>query len=716
MTTQATENGRTAAVSPIVPVPARRSRWLMQCAAAALVLGATAAASSASAQSTCDGSSQVGQTGNGNYDDSQTACGSSATTWGGTDNVAIGLATFASGGVGHISVGSGSQASGTSAGGLGSLYDATNLVATRANTVVGYRSSAGGDNSGNTVLGSFANGSGSSSLNVALGTGAASYGTGSTNIAIGAATAIGDATSKISIGDFSVAGGFNSVAMGYNARANGAFSVAVGAGSVADGDFTFSVGTLTNRRRIANVANGAIAAGGADAVTGGQLFDTNQRVTALESGAANALGVAQTAQQSAEAAQETATAALFEAFYARNAADAAQDTADTARAEAAAAQSTADTALVNAATAQQTADTAIVRGDTVGESVASALGGGATYDAINAVITAPTYGVGGAFYNNVGDAFAAINQTGTNHFRTDGSLGLALATGAGSTAMGGESVASGSRSIAAGAGAQATGASSVAMGDRARATAAGAVAVGQNSAATGVNAIAIGNGATATGSVAVGALASAANGGAAFGDGAVATGLNATATGPNAQALAANSTAIGSGSVADQANTISVGAVGAERRMVNVAAGVAATDAANVGQLGASGASVAAALGGGATANAAGVITSPRYALYMGSFDNVGSALEGVSNFASDSRLEARRGIAAAMAMSSAPMPSAPGKTSWTLNAAEFNGEAALGGSIAHRFGRGDRPLAVSAGFSHSGRESAFRVGMSGEF
>ncbi len=667
-----------------------------------LALGLFAGADTASAQSTCSGTTQTGQTPNGTFDDYQTACGSYATTSRGSDNVAVGSGAFATDGTGHIAIGAGTSASGTSSGGLGAVINQLNLVATRANSAVGYRSRAGGDDSGNTVVGSFADGSGNGSVNVAIGTGAASYGSGSTNIAIGGARAIGDGTSKIAIGDYSVAGGNNSVAMGYNARANGNFSVAIGAGSTADGDFTFSVGSSTNRRRVANVANGVIVAGSADAVTGGQLYDTNLRVTALESGAANALGVAQTAQQSADAAQATANTALAEAFYAQNVAEFAQVTADTARAEAAA--------------AQQTADTAIVRGDTLGGSVAAALGGGASYDAVNAIVTAPSYGVAGAVYNNAGDAFAAINQTGINHFRTDGSLGLAQATGAGSTAMGGESVASGARSTAAGAGAQATGASSVAMGDTARANAAGAVAVGLNSAATGLNAIAIGNGANATGSVAVGAGASAANGGAAFGDGSVATGVNATATGPNAQALADNSAAIGSGSIATQANTVSVGSAANQRRVTNVAAGTASTDAANVGQLGAAGSSVARALGGGATADATGVVSSPRYALYMGTFDNVGSALDALSTFATDARLEARRGIAAAMAMSSAPMPSAPGRTSWTVNAAEFNGEAALGGSIAHRFGSGERPLAVSAGFSHSGRESAFRVGMSGEF
>jgi autotransporter adhesin len=54
-----------------------------------------------------------------------------------------------------------------------------------------------------------------------------------------------------------------------------------------------------------------------------------------------------------------------------------------------------------------------------------------------------------------------------------------------------------------------------------------------------------------------------------------------------------NSIAIGQGSVADQANTVSVGASGSERRIVNVGAGVASTDAVNMGQFNALGSSVA---------------------------------------------------------------------------------------------------------------------------
>ncbi len=72
-----------------------------------------------------------------------------------------------------------------------------------------------------------------------------------------------------------------------------------------------------------------------------------------------------------------------------------------------------------------------------------------------------------------------------------------------------------------------------------------------------------------------------------------ATGTDAVAIGGNAQATAANSVALGSNSVADRDNTVSVGAAGAERQIINVAAGTAGTDAVNLNQMNAAIASVA---------------------------------------------------------------------------------------------------------------------------
>ena len=92
--------------------------------------------------------------------------------------------------------------------------------------------------------------------------------------------------------------------------------------------------------------------------------------------------------------------------------------------------------------------------------------------------------------------------------------------------------------------------------DSAKAKGKDATAVGYGSNASGENATAIGNNATASG-------------------------RNSTALGQNATATAENSVAIGQGSVANERNTVSVGSVGNERRITNVADPVNNTDAAN---------------------------------------------------------------------------------------------------------------------------------------
>ncbi len=71
----------------------------------------------------------------------------------------------------------------------------------------------------------------------------------------------------------------------------------------------------------------------------------------------------------------------------------------------------------------------------------------------------------------------------------------------------------------------------------------------------------------------------------AAGDGALASGNDSTAVGNGAQSIADNSVAIGAGSVADRADSVSVGTLTGTRQITNVAAGIAATDAANVSQL-----------------------------------------------------------------------------------------------------------------------------------
>jgi hypothetical protein len=66
--------------------------------------------------------------------------------------------------------------------------------------------------------------------------------------------------------------------------------------------------------------------------------------------------------------------------------------------------------------------------------------------------------------------------------------------------------------------------------------------------------------------------------------------------------------------------------------------------------------------------------------------------------------------------MATAPMPSAPGKTTWASNLGFFKGETAFGGSLTHRFDTAV-PFGMTAGYSYGGGDShAARIGLMGEF
>jgi autotransporter adhesin len=91
------------------------------------------------------------------------------------------------------------------------------------------------------------------------------------------------------------------------------------------------------------------------------------------------------------------------------------------------------------------------------------------------------------------------------------------------------------------------------------------------------------------------------------------------------QAGATGAVALGSGSVADTANTFSIGSDTLQRRIVNVAAGTADTDAVNLSQL----ETVTAAFGGGGSF-AGGVFTAPTFTIQGTSYNNVGAAFDAV--------------------------------------------------------------------------------------
>jgi hypothetical protein len=80
------------------------------------------------------------------------------------------------------------------------------------------------------------------------------------------------------------------------------------------------------------------------------------------------------------------------------------------------------------------------------------------------------------------------------------------------------------------------------------------------------------------------------------------------------------------------------------------------------------------------------------------------------------SALQAQRGISAVAAMANSWMPSAPGKTSWAVNGATFQGEFGAGFSVAHRLPT-NVPLAVTAAYGNGGGSAHVgRVGLMGEF
>ncbi|HFX7410393.1 TPA: YadA-like family protein [Escherichia coli] len=192
------------------------------------------------------------------------------------------------------------------------------------------------------------------------------------------------------------------------------------------------------------------------------------------------------------------------------------------------------------------------------------------------------------------------------------------------TAVGTNAETNGLNSIALGSGSIADVDNTIALGNQSQAVAAGAIAIGQGNKADGANAIALGNGSITGGVNAI-----------ALGQGSYAGLENGTAIGAQASAQGKNSVALGAGSVATDADTVSVGNTTAQRQIVNMAAGdisTTSTDAINGSQLYAISKSVADNLGGGATVNAQGVVTSPNYRLKSGIFGTVGDALTGLDN------------------------------------------------------------------------------------
>lgn len=200
----------------------------------------------------------------------------------------------------------------------------------------------------------------------------------------------------------------------------------------------------------------------------------------------------------------------------------------------------------------------------------------------------------GAASQAIGDLSVAVGNQNMATGAASSALGAAnWALNVGASSVGAGNIAAGLVSNAFGAGNVAAGESSSSFGTGARI---GSVAVDESGRpildaqgnptilSSADNAIAIGAGISEAGQTTV---AGGAHYAIAIGHAAkiAEAAENAIAIGHGAKVQTAGAIALGADSVADRANTISVGAAGNERQIVNVAAGTQATDAVNLSQL-----------------------------------------------------------------------------------------------------------------------------------
>lgn len=239
-----------------------------------------------------------------------------------------------------------------------------------------------------------------------------------------------------------------------------------------------------------------------------------------------------------------------------------------------------------------------------------------------------------------------------------------------------------------------------AVGFNAVASGEASTAVGEASSATGLFAVAIGKAslADADNSTALGTLAMATGiGSTAIGAGAIAEGENSVAIGINANAIAPNSVALGANSVADQANTVSVGAVGDERRIVNVAAGIAPTDAVNFGQLTTTNDAVAA-------VQAVNTTQSGQITALQAADTAFQSQLNDLDFDLSRDRRNARAGTAAALAAAALPQAMGEGRTMISGGVGTYRGRGAFAIGASHRLSGGNAVFKV--GVTYDSEES----------
>lgn len=558
--------------------------------------------------------------------------------------------------------------------------------------------------------------------------------------------------------------GNDALAIGYGASATASRSVAVGNGSVADQADTVSVGQVGAERRIVNVAAGLLSSGSTEAVNGSQLLGTASQLAGALGGGARFdaqngafTGPTYTIRGSAYTDVGHALGAV-DAALAQNASNISAVSQQLASLQVGPSNTTLLQQSIGGASVNigsQTGGGVVnVSGTDGPRTISGVAAGTAAGDAVNVGqlnATAQTFDAKLQDFpvraNNTRGAARPV-ASGKDAYASGygaaavGTASVAIgsvsnATGLSTTAIGQQSSASADRSTAVGSNSIARGADSVAFGEQSQATASAATAIGTASQASWAGATAIGYGAMATAdpttavgymTVASGNEASAFGGFAsatadnstALGRSASAGGTGATAVGMNASAQGTDSIAVGRAAQATHDNAVAIGAGAATSRVNQVALGTASQTYTLSGLPSAQSTASQSGPTGFVTTDASGNLAASGYgpvqmAQMDGRITTLQSGFAALGNFSLKARNEARQGIAMAMALSTAPLPSAPGKLSYVLNSGTFRGAVAGGGAVAYRLDT-NAPLAVTAGVAGSGGGNVgMRFGIAGE-
>ena len=516
-----------------------------------------------------------------------------------------GKGAVAIGGTSDTASGRDTRAIGTAAValGVGSAADGNNTFAASGGNATGESATAIGSSAIASGRGGVAVGWNSESAVNAVGIGFKAKAKANNTVAIGVEAnsdnSIGDNSSSVSIGVATRARVVGSMAMGVSADASGKYSIALGSGDVhsdytanvkypkATGEKAIAIGYNSNSSNTGATAIGAGAtASGQDSFAGGSGTAGGNSSIAIGKGASITTPTAGTTVGGQDSiAMGTGASANQHSSVTIGAGS----TSDGVR----------NITIGPKASASGVDSIAIGNGGVGGDKNNTGFGGnGNTYTInVNDISTNVYYGV-----KSVDDGSIAF---GNRANAAKGGLAIGTVSIADGGIAVGQSVLS-KNGVAIGSAVSATAANAVALGSRAEASSVGAVAIGGYSAtdktkAQGNNALAIGASAVTNGNetIAIGKSANASN-------------ANAVAVGKNANASIANSVAIGSdsttdtnatkqssatingitynfaGATSDAGMQVSVGAVGKERQIKNVAAGevsATSTDAINGSQL-----------------------------------------------------------------------------------------------------------------------------------